>query len=250
MNDEPKFTLFPKLPLELRRKIWSTAAVEAEPRIIKISCSVVIERIPFYKNEVGPCKVPPLLHTTCEARESVTKVNKIYILSPESEVQSQPIYINFAKDILYSDTWFALAVLGGYKHPREVIPSTEPGSEFKNPPQNRTIFEKEIRYLALRNWDFNDNVKLTLSRYQKLEELILLHSCDPSKVPEMWEISHPSHLQTWIPSLQDSWLEDAKERGATIEKYPEIKLMHSDAFREKFSVALYVTVLHTTPSKI
>jgi hypothetical protein len=44
-------------------------------------------------------------------------------------------------------------------------------------------------------------------------------------------------------------LEDAKERGATIEACPEITLMHSDVFREKFAVAMYVPILHATPNK-
>jgi hypothetical protein len=216
-NDESEFTLFPKLELELRQKIWSAAAAEAEPRIIKISYSSVSGHIPFSKIEVGPLTVPPLLHTSCEAGGTVTTINKNYKACQESELQSKTIYINFGKDILYSDTTYVLGVLGGYQ-----LPGCGPGRagrESQSLPKDRTIFEKELRYLALRNWTFNDNVKLVLSRFQKLEEVILVHYWNG----ELWSYYETSFRPAWVASLKERWVLEAKERGVIIGRIRSIR---------------------------
>jgi hypothetical protein len=114
-NDDCKFTLFPKLPIEIRRMIWSEAA-QAEPQTIKF----ITEIVDRYRRS-GRCrrrkrigtdvinrlmpnsyKVPILLQISREAREAVTTIGKHYQLCFKRELYGKPIYANFARDTLIS----------------------------------------------------------------------------------------------------------------------------------------------------
>jgi hypothetical protein len=230
-NDEPKFILFSKLPLELRQQIWLAAAIQSDPQIIKISYSAVPDRIPFFKIEFGSCKVLPLLHTSYEARETVTKVNKIYKFSWESELYSTSIYINFAKDILFFNDTKALLVFCGYNEP--FIGDAVLGG-LANLPKTRNIFEKELRHLVVRCGIASGDAMVGISRFQKLEEVILEHSWHRSILPGVREFDQ----QTWIAALEERWIRDAKDRGVAVETHTDVKLLDPEAFREKFPVSL------------
>lgn len=98
-----KFHKFPKLPTELRLKIWK--ATFPRPRIIPLGCS--------YRNTLGnyglkwfqPSFAPPTpisLHVNSESREEALKSYELCFESSGFELRIIPkIYVNFAEDIFF-----------------------------------------------------------------------------------------------------------------------------------------------------
>jgi hypothetical protein len=219
MNDDSKFTLFPKLALELRRKIWTMAAEQPEARSIKISTRSVL--VPLSDGESGegwcmeikggPWKVPSLLHTSREARETVTKVNKVYILSFENELHGKPIYFNLAKDILDFESLDAVLVFYGFPQPWHWIQGLE-----NHLPKNRNQFETGLRHLAIRGDCLGETYVIVVSRFQKLEEVTLGYHAYFGDTEER----RREEMTNW---LKDGWQCDAKERVLVLETYPNVE---------------------------
>ncbi|KUJ13453.1 uncharacterized protein LY89DRAFT_785150 [Mollisia scopiformis] len=94
------FTLFPKLPIELRFLIWKLA--HDEPRVLNISKSDRA-REPFSPStyRVRPMSSPPpLLHTNREARKIGLELRQLCF---KSMLNNKPMYYSFAKDSLLLD---------------------------------------------------------------------------------------------------------------------------------------------------
>jgi len=86
------FTIFPKLPVELRLKIWKFALPGR--RIVDIRCdkqSVLFEK---YRSSTP---IPSILHVCSESR---TLASKVYELAFRTTPSSRSIYFNFSADLL------------------------------------------------------------------------------------------------------------------------------------------------------
>jgi hypothetical protein len=110
--DQPKqsertFSLFPKLPPELRNKIWKLSL--PGPRIIRIThdprnmATVKIQEIgagpsPFWRAKANAGPVPALLHVNKEARSFASKY---YSLTFEKQTQGRPVYFDATRDTLH-----------------------------------------------------------------------------------------------------------------------------------------------------
>ncbi|PVH84947.1 hypothetical protein DL98DRAFT_651251 [Cadophora sp. DSE1049] len=93
------FTLFPKLPLELQRKIWREAIT---PRIIYILKDDSAERLTW---KAITSSTIALLSVNAESRSEALKMyekpfNKHGIPGQESDCHG-PCYVNFAQDLIY-----------------------------------------------------------------------------------------------------------------------------------------------------
>ncbi|KAL2072985.1 hypothetical protein VTL71DRAFT_10309 [Oculimacula yallundae] len=86
------FTLFPRLPLELRNMIWEASI--SDPRIMVVA-EHSQKRIPRLETKSRAAAVPSLLHTNVEARSVAVKK---YI--PFAARWGKPIYFDFNHDIL------------------------------------------------------------------------------------------------------------------------------------------------------
>jgi hypothetical protein len=91
MSSLDKFEPFPKLPPEIRIKIWNESL---KPRVVELVFSWHTER--FY-----PCAPPPaLLHTSREAREIALKRYELVKLD-RHRTHPVSVYIDFSDDIVY-----------------------------------------------------------------------------------------------------------------------------------------------------
>jgi hypothetical protein len=89
---KPRFTLFPKLPIELRLKIWKESY---EPRIIELRFA---QKWNMCRYDFIIPKFPPVLHVNKEARlESL----KYYKFSFKHRHCRRPVLFNFSIDTLH-----------------------------------------------------------------------------------------------------------------------------------------------------
>ncbi|CZR64804.1 uncharacterized protein PAC_14703 [Phialocephala subalpina] len=109
--DKPSFTCFPKLPLELRLKIWKD--ISHTPRFVDIWASYhgvlmgLEEENEFVcTRHVTICSVPPVLHPSQEARREAVKHYKLsfgisHTLHHGIQFSAPPrIYVNLESDII------------------------------------------------------------------------------------------------------------------------------------------------------
>lgn len=98
------FTLFPKLPLEIRRMVWEAAI---QPRLIRFQMTTICSphtptKIP---RQYSSAPIPPLLHTCVESREAMQAAG--YELAFGTDYQAPQTWFNFAQDVLYvSRLWY------------------------------------------------------------------------------------------------------------------------------------------------
>lgn len=91
------FSLFPKLPLELRRMIWWFSCCLNQPRLIHIS-----KRYPnsWSSDLIANYEIPGQLQASQESRESALRY---YDFAFGSQMQGMSIYFNFDTDALVFD---------------------------------------------------------------------------------------------------------------------------------------------------
>ncbi|CZR68965.1 uncharacterized protein PAC_18866 [Phialocephala subalpina] len=118
--EEPKFTLFPKLPLELRIFIWKLAI---PPRVIVVSTSAAKTPVEYGSFEASTllCTTPIISKVVKEARDVFLKQ---YTLVEAGEYphtcpqdRLKPFYVEFARDTLFAKDgnalfWFVEATKG------------------------------------------------------------------------------------------------------------------------------------------
>lgn len=103
-NDAASFELFPKLPTEIRLKIWKLAL--PGPRIVKVRpCSVkFMEELAagdMTKHTfVSPTKAPSILFVCGESRKEAMKTYQLSFGSEHHNIPST-VYFNFDLDMLY-----------------------------------------------------------------------------------------------------------------------------------------------------
>ena len=164
-----EFTLFPKLPKELRIKVWQFAA--REPRIVEVCQSQDAQYItygtprddwdsknsaPFY----SPTALPVILHINVESR---TIALEHYSISFPHDSHPAQIYYNPAVDILYFPAWCFRYHIDHF--------------EFVTPPE----IKNTIRRIAIDNlvwfsgWeDGTINNQIHIDQFKNLEEMLLV----------------------------------------------------------------------------
>lgn len=186
---EPQFTLFQKLPLELRLMIWKHAA---EPRMIKFSHYGVgwpreedkdkdptgeLRRKIREKNRriSSSCrtraikhKVPNILITCKESREAA---QERYRLCFEKELDGQKIWIDFSRDTIFFEDFYAFSAFYGNEQPWKML-NGRPHEKFNNLPRDTTIMEKELQFLITGNVLVKETFDV-LSRFRSLQKVIL-----------------------------------------------------------------------------
>jgi 2EXR family len=165
-----EFTLFPKLPKELRIKVWQFAA--REPRIVEV-CQLqdakyifrttnddddweTINSAPFY----SPTALPVILRINQESRVIALEN---YTLSFPNKTHPAQIYYNPAIDILYFAAWCFQYSIGHFERAtKESVKDT-------------------IRHIAIDNlvwysgWeDGTINNQIQIDGFRNLEELLLV----------------------------------------------------------------------------
>jgi hypothetical protein len=131
-NSSPTFTLFPKLPTELRLKIWKYAL--PGPRAIKVQ-----RGWPTFSHRIRAVAKPPaVLQTNSESRQLAMR---FYELSFNNAIKGRPISIDYQVDALYMESWDAFKAF--YKVARQ-FPNCAAAGEIRD-------MESRLRYLVLGN---------------------------------------------------------------------------------------------------
>jgi hypothetical protein len=96
-----KFTLFPKLPIELRTKIWEESI--SEPRVVVVYISNFGFKTQFCITFASSTPVPAILHVGREARQAGLKHYTLSFGSYSDKFyKGEPtIYVNMKKDTVY-----------------------------------------------------------------------------------------------------------------------------------------------------
>ncbi|EKD12725.1 uncharacterized protein L3040_006876 [Drepanopeziza brunnea f. sp. 'multigermtubi'] len=139
------FTLFPKLPIELRAMIFDLAAMEdSAPKVVRIfhsgkenSDESVVSAgksraKAFYK-------IPAVLHVNNESRTRMLKKNE---LAFSANLGGAPVYFNYSCDILVFETWVALRCF--------FTPEDENGAR-ASLPATKMPLDKKIKVVGLMN---------------------------------------------------------------------------------------------------
>jgi hypothetical protein len=216
-NDDPKFTLFPELPIELRRMIWSEAADQVEPQTIKFTTEIVdryrrsgrcrrrkrIRTDVLNKLKQYSYKLPMLLQVSREARETVTTISKQYQLCFEKELHGKPVCVNFARDTLSFESEETLLAFYGFQDPRGVGVMSALFMDLsvitERLPNEATLQEKELQHLSICD-PLGVVLLVILPRFQNLKTV---HLGD-------------DRLQSIkVPSLTWLWREEAERNDLT-----------------------------------
>ncbi|KAE9375935.1 hypothetical protein N431DRAFT_454528 [Stipitochalara longipes BDJ] len=216
-----EFVLFPKLPPELRNKIWELSI--PGPRIVTIThdpkdmAIVEIEKVeawqsPFWRAKANAGPVPTLLHVNKEARSFM---NHKYNLFFDVQTQGRPIYFDVARDTLCFPSREAIRTFlgnfmkGDRKRAEEDV-------------KHMHDVEHTIRFLALGQplLYFGSLVRKILARYPNLEHVtivkimfwnrgaqisqLIIHDCEKSwraagsKVPTFEQISYRDYKTRFL----------------------------------------------------
>ncbi|KAK0643328.1 hypothetical protein B0T16DRAFT_391867 [Cercophora newfieldiana] len=90
----PKFTLFSRLPTELRLHIWT---LSCHPRVVQVRYSPTSDRC------LTPTPPPPILSVCREARDEA--LFSVYVLTFGTKTHAPRIYFSPALDVLYLPRW-------------------------------------------------------------------------------------------------------------------------------------------------
>jgi hypothetical protein len=227
---ERQFTLFPKLPLELRLMIWKHAA---EPRVIKLS-HYRVEWPRNEDNEKDPtgelrrarkvrkqnqswgswCRTRALQHqvptifTIC--KESRETAKETYHLCFEKELDGQKIWVDFSRDTIFFVDFYAFQAFYGIEQPWK----TEDREMSNNILPDTAIMEKELQVLVAGSVLCKEVVKV-LSRFHSLQKLIL----------QLGSLYNVDRLQS---DLTKSW--------SKLERLPQLEQWDKKDLREKYFI--------------
>jgi hypothetical protein len=184
----PRFTLFPKLPLELRLKIW---AYTMEPRIVTIYSQRLYDEANGSRTSRAmwwnsPDPVPTILHICHKSREEALKYyQRLFKPSDRQAI----IYFNFSKDTLRignikHDSWIGGTSIGG-------DPITQDVFAFFNYTENHVNIAENLRFM-ITEIDDHSSIWNQLRRFPALRELTVIP----------WEPYGPYHS-----NRHDEWME-------------------------------------------
>jgi hypothetical protein len=232
-GDKPAgcFMYFPKLPAELRLKIWKLALPGT--RIITLKeYQVEIPHIELYGYTDGAtiyqlrvraiASMPVLLYTS---RESRGLALEFYTLSLESVLHGRPVYINYQRDALYVEHDSTLNVLD--------VCARRNGEKAE---QEIEDMESRLRCLIINTMTdpyLHFHREHGVTKFKRLQSLIFVfegYSSIPDSRPgNIWHQDqsvlsrfkrnkHPVHLVQVIRKLERLW----KALGISSEELPEI----------------------------
>ena len=174
-QSERTFGLFPKLPPELRNKIWKLSL--PGPRVIRIThdprnmATVKIQEIgagpsPFWRAKANAGPVPALLHVNKEAR---SLASQYYSLAFEKQTQGRPVYFDAPRDTLHLPNREGIRAFYGRLHPEHCIQKTAKDLE------HMLDTEKSVLNLAICSiqWGQGPSPARILPRYPNLAHLAL-----------------------------------------------------------------------------
>ncbi|KAG4434830.1 hypothetical protein IFR05_009701 [Cadophora sp. M221] len=164
IDEEKKFALFPKLPLELRTMIWKQAL--PGPRVIAITNSTVHPQTfaetlkPQPDRPKSNAVLPTLLHVNSESREITLK---IYKLAFEHQLL-KPIYIDSCHDTLFFDD---CEILKAVSFPNEDNAFMSDAASGLASPGCLLLFNN-VETIAIATDDRSSKVQISSERYNKV----------------------------------------------------------------------------------
>ncbi|KAN0112465.1 hypothetical protein V8E51_005416 [Hyaloscypha variabilis] len=221
---EPCFPLFPKLPPEIRNKIWELSM--PEPRIVRIEhdprdmSTVELEEIkleagcnPWWRARAVAGPVPVLLHVNKEARSFMGQYYKLFF---GNQTQGRPIYFDAARDTLLLDSAKSIRAFYGQKMSGYLSDKVEL--------KHMDATEHQVRRIALRSqmtWGYVNSMQI-LHKYPNLDQV---------SVCSNWPSFHTQHhFENMKREIQKRW----SEAGSQI---PQIEYFKEDEFRRKFATS-------------
>jgi hypothetical protein len=159
-KSSPTFTLFPKLPTELRLKIWKYAL--PGPRAIRVqrAWSTLSRRIR------AVAKPPAVLQINSESRQLALR---FYEVSFNNAIKGRPIGIDYQVDALYMESWGAFNSF--YRFARQV-PNCAAAGEIRD-------MESRLRCLVLGNIKWHDQLDPDRMLTLRNIEVLILHYKGP-----------------------------------------------------------------------
>ncbi|KAI9049772.1 hypothetical protein LZ554_005923 [Drepanopeziza brunnea f. sp. 'monogermtubi'] len=207
------FTLFPKLPIELRAMVFDLAAMEeSAPKVVRIFHSSN-ENSDDHGVSAGKrranafYKIPAVLHVNNESRTRMLQKNE---LAFSENLGGAPVYFNYSCDILVFETWVALRCF--------FTPEVENGARVSLSATKMSL-DKKIKVVGLMNRSWRSIVMAPSVFMQVLgnpDKLLLLRKADDVH----------SHDQITVQYLQTGRLGTYSFSVDTEEPYkaPEITL--------------------------
>jgi hypothetical protein len=206
-EDEPKFTLFPKLAIELRQMIWCYAADLIEPQTIKIKVQGIhkyrrrgryhirrsIENKVRCTIQPDSYNVPGLLQVSPEALQAITTITKKYHLSFKKELGGKPIYVNFTRDTLYFESVVDFLAFDRPEVRQVVLAGSAPTDVREVLFPKQTLLEKELQYLAICD-SLSPELITIISLFEKLKGVVLEDVSMPegdvqlNMIPDFWRM--------------------------------------------------------------
>ncbi|CZR61283.1 uncharacterized protein PAC_11179 [Phialocephala subalpina] len=207
---EKEFTLFPKLPIELRLKIWDHAASEGQVIHIK-GKGITRGQQP---STVAGKRVLPGFSGTYTVKSISYQVPTVFQINHESRIvakkkykvvwahrrKGQRILVNFDCDTLVFAKMFDMVLLANVQYPAE---PKQHGLKYAK-------MKKELRYMAVKDW--GAYLINNMSYFGNLEKVVL-----PKRqfIGKMFEVSQAE--------LQAMWEEAAKKHRVELKNVPQIK---------------------------
>lgn len=161
-KSSPAFTLFPKLPTELRLQIWKYAL--PGPRVIRVKKNWKM----FLPGRIRAAAKPPaILQTNSESRQLAMR---FYELSFNSAIKGRPIDINYRVDALYMESWDTFKAF--YRVARQ-FPNCSTAGEVRD-------MESRLRCLFLSHLTWYDQLDPDRMLTLRNIEALILHFKGPS----------------------------------------------------------------------
>jgi hypothetical protein len=188
------FTLFPKLPTELRLKIWKLSAQQV--RVVKWVYGISrrttfinkagVPQDKYYFKNLSTDALPSILHAT---RESRGEALRTYTLCLESHFRN-PIHFNYERDIFV------------FEHGHGPFKLTRLGPTLPNHADLLASFQRNLRYLVVAGRHSLGRLELhNLRDFRNLKLLVLPHTRSASFAT--------TELNTYPPRERRQWYENA-----------------------------------------
>lgn len=252
-DDDGALSLFPTLPLELRRLIWSFAL--PGPRTIEVKSyreecdsdednSASEEDAEFETNEeskdssdeqfndqheFSSTKIPAILLTSREARAAGLEH---YSISLKQQLSGKSIYIDFAGDTLHFDKSDTLIAMCGVNRPSLYKYGHNNSKTLL--PQEVSTAEAEICTLAIELPTFQDLIHV-LPRFNDLETVLLRKRPENVRLPGL-AVMNARNMAKMEVGLREQWEKAAEEKESAFNE-PKLVYLSSTDFEERVNAS-------------